>query len=1171
VAGELLIRVLGPVEATVDGRPVVLGAPKRRQLLALLALSPGRPLGTESLIDDLWAGEPPASAVNTLQTYVSQLRQAIAAAGGDARVLERRGNGYLLTTPARLVDALHFEELVRQGRALVGNDPRAGKALLDEALACWRGPAFADLPELPALQPVAVRLEEFRLAALEERAEAQLALGEHAGLVTELEAAVASHPFRERLAGQLALALYRAGRQADALRAITRTRQALAEELGLGLSPSLARLEDAILRQDASLEATSPTAPATPEPGPSGALVPLPKAVHSMDPAQLIGREDELARLEQAWHDAGMPGPRLALISGDAGIGKTSLAAALAHKVHATGATVLWGRCTEEVHAPYEPFVEALRQLGESWPAALVNATTPRHRSALIRLVPNLVLEGTPSEPERLDADAERFLLFDAGASLFASVARSRPLLLVIDDMHWADRSTAMMLRHLVRHGDPGAVLVVATYRPFEVARGHPLTEALAALRRDRRLDEIELGGLARDDVGALAARALRAVDDHRDALVDALHDRTQGNPFFVEELLAELRDVTGEDALAHLRRVVPAGVRDTIARRMARFTPDDERVLATAAVLGPQFRLGLLAAVTDVGQDELLDLADRAVEAGILEEVEGGRADYRFSHALVRETLDASLTSTRRARLHLRAADSLRASGSTDLDGLVRHLFEAAPFADPATTATAALAAARRDLERVGYEEAVHRCEQALNVLSTSDDPSLERLRADVLLTLGTARAAAGDLKGCRKALLDAADKGRALGSYDVIAQAALGLAVEWGPGIGFSLRGMDEDLIARLEEAITVTPAAEHDLRARLFTRLAFARYDAADHSGRVEAAAGAAREAEASGDPLTLAWSVLVRELVDWSPDTIDRRQKALRRCLEVADQEGDVQLRFLALSWLMADDLCRPDRAEFDACVAQLRALAADLGMPRYRWFVALATGAVALLEGRYQDAQAAIDEAEWEGRRVMGDAVMPSATNQMFFLRRDQGRLAEVEPLLAYSVATPSTDVLLRCEHAYCQAWLGRTDEARKALHHLLDEETRSFNYLQLAALGILADLAVELRDVEAAADLRARLEPHAHRHISVGRASSLGHAGRLVGRLATLLGDHDAAARHLQAALDSNTAVGGRPWVARTIAAQAELAEATGHTADARALRARAETLASQLGLVLPA
>jgi DNA-binding SARP family transcriptional activator len=413
-------RVLGPLEVRRDGRPLPLGGRKQRLLLALLLLRSNQVVPTARLVDDLWAGSPPETAQTALQGYVSQLRKALEPEGPPYRILVTQAPGYTVSLASGNCDLDRFETLVRGARE---EEPRAAAEKLRAALALWRGEPLADLAGEPCLQAHALRLEELRLGALEARIEADLALGRHDELIPELEALVGEQPLRERPRAHLMVALYRSGRQADALEVYRTARGALADELGLEPSPLLQELERRILRHDPAL------------------VLPSLATAGRKAAGAFLGREDELALLLAGLDDAIAGRGRLFLVGGAEGAGKTRLADEVASRAKQRGAMVLWGRTWEAGGAPpYWPWVQALR----------AHVSGGRERTRL---------------PELVGASGDRFTLFEATTAFLSQLAARQPLVVVLDDLHAADTDSLMLLEFVAAELAVLPILVLALYR----------------------------------------------------------------------------------------------------------------------------------------------------------------------------------------------------------------------------------------------------------------------------------------------------------------------------------------------------------------------------------------------------------------------------------------------------------------------------------------------------------------------------------------------------------------------------------------------------------------------------------------------------------------------------------------------------------------------------------
>jgi DNA-binding SARP family transcriptional activator len=522
-------RILGPLEALEEGRAVRLGGDKQRALLALFLLHANEALSVDRLIDELWGERPPATALKTVRVYVSRLRKTLGDAEGEGStgVVATRGHGYELCLDPERVDAHRFERLVGEGRGeLAVGRPERAAATLEQALSLWRGPPLADLAYEPFAQHEAARLEELWIDALEQLIDAKLALGGHGEVIGRLEALIAAHPYRERLRGQLMLALYRAERQADALQAYQDARRTLADELGIEPGERLRELERAILAQDPQLNLAAAKEGTAAEP-----TVEAPGSV-------FVGRERELAELGEGLDDALAGRGRLFLIVGEPGIGKSRLAEELVVRARARGARVLVGRCWEAGGAPaYWPWVQALRAYARDSDGAALRAELEAGGADLAQLLPEL-RERFPDlpEPPTLEPEAARFRLFDAVAEFLRRACEARPSVLVLDDLHAADAPSLLLLRFLARQLGSARMLVLGAYRDVDPLPGQPLTETLAEVTREPVTRRLPLGGLSEREVAEFLELTAPAVASEE--LPVALYEETEGNPLFVGEIV---------------------------------------------------------------------------------------------------------------------------------------------------------------------------------------------------------------------------------------------------------------------------------------------------------------------------------------------------------------------------------------------------------------------------------------------------------------------------------------------------------------------------------------------------------------------------------------------------------------------------------------------------------
>ena len=729
-------RLLGPLEAQDGERRVELGRPKQRVVLAVLLVHANEVVSLDRLVEELWGAEPPPQAAASLQTYVSNLRRALEP-GRPARALSRvlvsQPPGYRLVVGAGDLDAARFAALAGEGhRLLEAGRPAAAAGVLREGLALWRGPALAEVADEGFAQAERNRLEELRVAALEDRLAADLDLGGHAAAVAELEELAGRYRFRERLAGLLMLALYRSGRQAEALQAFRAARRALAEELGIDPGRWLRQLETGILRQDPGLDWTPPPEE---EPGP-----PAPQASGSAGEAGpalaasvtrslqatadgLVGRDDQLAALDGVLAGARDGRGRVVLVAGEPGIGKTRLAEEAARRGAAAGMGVAWGRCHEGDGAPaLWPWAQVVRQLAADLAPGQLSGLLGPLAARLGQLLPELAETPPPAGPLPVaDLGAARFQLNQAVAGLLRRFAEARPLLVVVDDLHWADVPSLSLLAFLAGELQDARLVVVGTYRDVEAPAGQPLADTLGALAREPVVERISLGGLDRADVAALIGRTIGGRP--AEPLVQAVADRCGGNPFFITELLRLLqseRRLAGPDAAAAARRDIPVGVRDVLRARLARLPEQTSTFLMVAAVAGRGFDLDLVEAVTELEDEPALDAAEAAVLAGLVIEDDRAAGRYRFAHALVRETIYEDISRARRARLHARVADALLAVRGAEPEPaaeMAYHCWHAASVIGAGRALPHLLRAGEQAVAQLAYEAADEQFGRALQL----------------------------------------------------------------------------------------------------------------------------------------------------------------------------------------------------------------------------------------------------------------------------------------------------------------------------------------------------------------------------------------------------------------------------------------------------------------------
>ena len=689
-------RLLGPLEALDGGTQLALGGRKPRALLARLLIDANRTVPVKRLVDDLWGEDVPGSAVKMVQIYVSQLRKVL-----PAGLLRTQAPGYVVLVEPEAVDLGRFDRLRSEGRtALEAGDAAAATALLADALALWRGPALAEFSE-PFARVEGAHLEEVRLACLEDRIEADLAGGRHADVTGELEALAARHPLRERLHRQLIVALYRAGRQAEALAAYERFRRTLDDKLGIEPSAALKRLQGRILNQDPTLDArpAAPAAERRPRPSPEGRPA-----------GGLVGRLDELAELETLLDAAAAGSGTTVLVAGRAGIGKSRLVAELAERAEERGAAVLGGRCIQLVGVglPYLPFADALRPVAAS--PALAPLAGRLHE--LPRLVPELAEANAPGLPEA-DRTDSRLRLFQEVALVLEALSAEGPLVLALEDLHWADASTLDLLAFLTHGPASGRVLVVGTFRSEAVGSDHPLHRLAAGAVTGRAAVSLELHPLAGEAIAELV-RA-RGETPPLEPVVEAIVARAEGNALFAGELAA---------AAARGEASLPPALRDMLLADVARLGPSARSALRVAAAAGRDVSYELLAAVTPLDELALAEALREAVEHDVLG-ADQAAGTFRFRHALFAEALYETLLPGEREVLHERIARALTEEPRLAMRGAAGEAAQHwAAARRPGEALAASLQAAKEAEEISGLTEALGYLERVLSLWDDVPDP---------------------------------------------------------------------------------------------------------------------------------------------------------------------------------------------------------------------------------------------------------------------------------------------------------------------------------------------------------------------------------------------------------------------------------------------------------------
>jgi tetratricopeptide (TPR) repeat protein len=912
--------------------------------------------------------------------------------------------------------------------------------------------------------------------------------------------------------------------------------------------------------------------------------MPLPTPLSQVSGSGFVGRQQELARLTGWWRAREAGGSQVAFIAGEPGIGKTRLMAHFAGLCHAEHALVLYGRCDEELLVPYQPFVEALRPFVASRSALLLRAQVGPLAGELLRL-PGLPLSvdmaatAPPSDP-----DTERFRLFQAVTALIAGAASEAPVVLMLDDLHWADRSTLLLLRYLVRQTKSVPLFLLGSYRDVEVDAGHPLTNTLADLRREGSYERLSLGGMSSADVASMLTAAVDVGTGKAQLrLADALHERTAGNPFFVNELIRHLDETAGLDQLSRpelgVRNLaIPESVHEVIARRLSRLSPAAHDVLTFASVVGLEFSITILEAGGEHDADELVDAVEELTASGAVRESGDRPLWYSFAHALIRESLYARLSRSRRSRLHLAAGRALETVYGPDptshLSELAHHFLQALPNVDTMKAVGYARAAGAWALGQLAYEEAAGHFSAATAALARHA-PTDQRARAEVLVELADALWRSGEVVGARQSVLEAAALARTMASPELLARVAHRLSSSWVLSLAGHLgqvATVDEEAIALLEEALDVTPDVDSPLRAQLLGQLAATLYWSPEHDRRRVLSSQAVEMAMRTGDQAAITDALFARRLALWGPDDVEERLRADVQILDLAEQTGDTWRALDARLWRAMDLLELGDVAAADVEIAGHAELAEELRQPEPRWNSLVARAMRALLDGDYAHAELLATEALTIGQDLFEASSLATYGGLMLWAWREQGRTLELEAAMSAildSVAQlPGTQAGL----ALTYIDLGREDDARKVFEDLASHD---FDDLprDLAWLGLIAVLSIvcfELGDPARAALLYRLLLPYEERNLVLLNCLCLGPGSYYLGLLAATMGEFDVAAVHYERAVTRCSGVGARPVLASTQAAYATLLAARGKPEDllrATALLDEASSTAHKLGM----
>ena len=677
----------------------------------------------------------------------------------------------------------------------------------------------------------------------------------------------------------------------------------------------------------------------------------------------------------------------------------------------AGGVVVLYGRCDEDLGIPYQPWAMAVTHLVAHAPDDLLAAHVGARGGELARLVPELASSlPLPPPPSSSDWESERYLLFGAVVDLLARVSVIAPVVLILEDLHWADRQTVQLLRHVVSADAPLRLLVIGTFRESDLGTDHPLTEVLAALHRESGVERLALRGLGDDELlTLLEITAGHKMNEEGVTLRDALMAETEGNPFFVGEMLrhlAETRAIYQDDqgrwvAGPDLRTSgLPVSIREVVGRRVARLGDTTQRVLALAAVMGRDFDSDVLALAADLNEDAVIDLCDQAVAAAVLNEAEvAGR--YTFAHALIEHTLYGSMSAGRRVRAHQKVADALEVLCGDDpgerIGELAYHWAQATQPQDTQKAMTYAQRAGDRALAQLAPDEALRWYHDALDLLDQASADDLHR-RASLLLGLGDAQRQTGDPTH-RETLLAAAHLADGIGATDLLVRATL----RNNRGLASTIGTIDHDRVEVVTRALARLGDADDPDRARLLALLCSERNYDSDLDGRLVWATEAVELARRTSDRAALVDAIRLCHEAITAPRTLELRREWHAEACEIAGELGDPTARLFVNDYRFLAALEAGDLATMRDAFSIFTSESERIGQPFHLWHRAYHRALQWMLDGEPEAAEQATSDALELGIAAGQPDAFSYYGAQLTGVRRMQGRLDELIPLIEQAV------------------------------------------------------------------------------------------------------------------------------------------------------------------------
>ena len=854
-----------------------------------------------------------------------------------------------------------------------------------------------------------------------------------------------------------------------------------------------------------------------------------PVLVEDADDPPFVGRASELVCLRDEARRATAGETRVVLLTGEVGVGKTRLLAEFARELFADGATVLYGATDPLVSIPFGPFAVALSEPIRSVPRVQRGEQFGALAPELDRLVGDT---SDVTDPLHDDSGAEG--MFGALAAAISALASDGVVALIVDDVHLAGEDSHRLLRYLAAQRDLGAVLIVAVLASGSVLDERVVYPLLGRLRREPSVARIDITGLSEDDISQLITEAGgNRPGRARPAVVADIFERTAGNALFVCELV-RMYVMEGQG----LATVMPESVRELVAVRLEALPDELRQVLTQAAVIGHEFNLSSLCQIIDRNEDDLADLLEEACNLGIVREQPGALDTYQFRHRLVREVLEASIGTNRRARIHKRAIESLEAQQASGdavaVEHLARHYASAGELVDQRRGLQYSIEAGARALQARAFRDALEQYDGARTLLDVLDVDAATR--ADVLLGYASALTGIGEAQAARHAYIEAAAAARELGDVHRLTAAALSMGAGFNP---YNEVIPDPERATLLEDAASLLGDTDAALRARLLSALA--NVIPSNEDRRRAVADEALALAQESGDAGTIGLVRSERYGMLNRPAEHEERMALARSIVAIGEEAGRQDLVLRGVSWMSVAAAEVADGATMRTAAERRARLAKELASGVYGWNARMYRGFEAALHGDLDVAETHAMAAVSRGIRVVGADAARFCGSQLKMIRRLQGR--EAEMLSVFEDFADQNPQHLDSQWSVVEVLAneGRLDDARRRLDAAppLDAVPENFEWLHTISWAALA--GIRLDEPELAKDAAARLTPFTDMVCTAADASMSHSVAHVLGCTLAWLGDIDQGLEHLGQARALYERLGARPWTVVLAADEAEI------------------------------